>query len=123
MTSNWGAITGGSWQTLNQEFGTIADGAGKDLLKVRVANGDNGTDRSMANQKILTWSWSDGAVWVQLPGMDVRKCAVAATPRTGTAGATATVQPADYPDWVVVQTNNGGSRAQFPVDVTVNCAR
>jgi hypothetical protein len=85
----------------------------------RVATTDNQTDRS--NQTMIqTWSYTD-FVWVYMPYIDVRKCAVDATAVTAQTGALVTRAALDYDHWIGLYTNVNASRAQYPVDVTVAC--
>ena len=85
----------------------------------RIATTDSQTDRPNGTL-IQTWSYSDG-VWIYMPYLDVRKCAVSATPLTTATGATVTRSNDGYTNWIWLNTNINASRAKYPVDVTVAC--
>jgi hypothetical protein len=87
---------------------------------VRIQTTDDNTTRNTSRTPITTWSYSDYA-WVNMPNIDVRKCAISATANSATAGATVTRAPYEYDHWILLYTNVNGSRAEFPIDVTIAC--
>jgi hypothetical protein len=85
----------------------------------RVATTDNQTSKP-GNTLIQTWSYSDG-IWLYLPNIDVRNCAVNATALTSQTGALVTRADLTYDHWIFLYTNLNGSRSRYPVDVTIAC--
>lgn len=86
----------------------------------RVLTTDNGTYKP-SRVGIRTWNFSDGSVWLNVTGPDVRQCAVTATPVGAGPDSTAVRQHADYKDWVLLYTYTGAARAHMALDVVLAC--
>ena len=118
-------IAGGQFQTLtagNTDAQTLPAPPKPDTVayRVRINTGDNGVDRSLGSTKITTYNYQ-GLSYISMPGKDFRRCVIAATPRSSKRGHTVTVNPSYDQDWIVLQTNDGTTDAQFAVDVTITC--
>ena len=88
----------------------------------RVLTTDNDTYKFSSSATMRSWNYSDGTVWLNVPGHDVRSCAVSATPVGAPVSAHVIRQKVDYQDWILMYSYVSGTRARMDVDVILACS-
>lgn len=80
------------------------------------------THRLDDGHTVVTYSYTDGVVWINAPWVDVRKCTVAPVVGSGRP-VLVTHENVDYRDWtlLLLWAVNGTSRASAVIDVTMTC--
>lgn len=73
ITSSWGAVIGRESQTLNENYGAIADGVGKDVHWAKF----DATGKFIGGSEQPEYTWGNGSqALVQFKGVDASKCTI-----------------------------------------------
>lgn len=121
-TAAIGAAALGSAAAADVKTVSAAAGPAPVSINVRIPIGAGVTHRLDDGHTVVTYSYTDGVVWINAPWVDVRKCTVAPVVGSGRP-VLVTHENVDYRDWTLLflWAVNGTSRASAVVDVTMTC--
>jgi hypothetical protein len=107
----------GGWQSLAYDGPVGA--AGPDNVSWARVKGDGTITARKGN--LTGYDAGTGAVWINAPGIDVRRCAVTASSSDRDGNVVASYRDYGYAEWVYLETRRNGVLVDASFDVTVNC--